>query len=198
MDEKDIEAIKAIINDTLGAAIKPVTDSIATLTATQGDLVKNQTVLADTLKALPPAAPAADKGATDGKDKAADAGKSLTLEDVAKLLDERDSKRQQTAQQSAAREAFIKDKLAKLPAVYQGQLGNDAAKWNDEATKIQQQYEADFKAGGGKADDVGGANREGGSAGVTTGKAAPGKYDWVKMPAAANPVASPADATAAK
>jgi hypothetical protein len=57
---------------------------------------------------------------------------------------------------------FIAKKLAKLPAVYQNQLGADAAKWDEQAKSIQASFEKDLTDRGVKIENVGGANREGG------------------------------------
>jgi hypothetical protein len=133
-----------------------VAESLKSVTGTLTELAKNQKVLADTLAAQAPAA---------------DAKKSLSAEDVQKLVADgvraATEQQQQTAEQKAAREAFIKDEkngLAKLPAAYVGQLGPDPTKWAEQAKAITETFKADFTAAGGKVENVGGAAREGGDA----------------------------------
>ena len=101
------------------------------------------------------APPAAD--ANDGKKGVTGA---LTREEMLTLLDERDSKRTK----SAERDAFAAKHLSKLPKIYQSQLGNDPAKWDEEAKSLQAQFEADVKTQpNAEPDNKGGASRDGGT-----------------------------------
>ncbi|MGN6507778.1 MAG: hypothetical protein ACTHM6_19635 [Tepidisphaeraceae bacterium] len=142
------------VNTILAEAIKPLTTTIA-------DLAKNQNILADTLKSLPPA-PAA-KNAADPK--GSDQAKPLTAEDANKLfgemLDKKLGEFRQGQQQSAERQAFIGKHLDKLPPIYRDKLGNDPTKWEEESKAIQSQYESDLKSQGFKPVDVGAAQPAG-------------------------------------
>ena len=130
------EAIATSVKSAVDAAVKPLAD--------------NQQALASALAKLPAATPAAEK------DKPADAGKPLTAEDVGKIVGEQLKGFQQQQSQSAERTRFQQDKLKDLPEVYRNQLGNDPAKWAAEEQAIRDRYKADFKAAGGKVEDVGG------------------------------------------
>jgi len=137
------------IQQTIAAAVKPLAEAQAKLTA---DLDVVARTMAEEAK---PAAGAAAGGA-GGKKEEAPAG--LTLEQVKGLLDERDKK----ASDSAGRTAFIARTLGKLPTAYQGQLGQDPAKWDAEAKSIQSQFETDAKAMGVKLENLGTPAGDGG------------------------------------
>jgi len=151
------EAMTAALKPALTEAIKPIAD--------------NQKILADTLAALPPAA------GKQGDGKQTDAAKPLDAEGVAKIVAEQLKGFTAQTQQSAEREKYIAAHLAKLPAAYQTQLGNDPAKWAEEAKTIQGQFEADFKANGGKAETLASGTTDGGK---TAAKETP---DFSKLPA---------------
>lgn len=165
----DVAAITKTVTDEVMKAVKAATEPLAGQLA---ELAKNQKVLADTY--------AADKAAADkaADDKAADkAAQPLTAEQVQKLVSDALAAKEQTAQSKAEREAFIasaESGLGKLPKTYLAKLGADKAKWAEEAKAIVAEFEADFKASGGKVPDVGGANREGGD--TATGKPGVSKF----------------------
>lgn len=155
--------VKAIVADALGAAITPITDNLKSLG-------ENQRVLADTLKALPPAG--LEKKASEGKEGkegAATITGALTADEAKKMFAEllaANSEQQQTsAAQAAARKAFIakpESGLAKLHPALQAKLGVDPAKWADEAKAITQEWETYAKSSGIPLPDVGGASKDGG------------------------------------
>lgn len=161
------KALQTEVEALIAGAIKPVTEQMGSLAeavkpvgalVTQvADLGKNVKTVADTLQALPPAAAAG--GAGDGKKKTgeADAPKYLTAEDMVKVLDQRDAARAS----SAARESFIAEKMKDLPAAYRTQLGADSTKWAAEEQSIRTAFQADFKAAGGKVEDLSGQNKGG-------------------------------------
>jgi hypothetical protein len=113
--------------DMLGAAVKPLAEAIAEIKAAT---------------AKTPSAPGQDR--------------PLTAADVQKLLADALKAHSATTEQTTAREKFLGEKLADLPAAYRGQLGTDPAKWAGEEQAIRTQYQADFKAAGGKTPDVAG------------------------------------------
>lgn len=185
----DLAAITKSVTEGVLAAIKPQLEKVGQI----DELVKNQKTIADTLAQLPPAKPAEKKEAVAG-----DAPKALDEAAVAKIVADAlaaDRKNQQTtAEQKAARDAFVADPangLAKLPDAYKAQLGNDPAKWPAEAAALKGGWEKFVKDNNIPIPDVGGANREGGttpaSGGGEKAKPAmpgvdPNRYDYLKMP----------------
>jgi hypothetical protein len=183
MDEK----LKAEVEAAIAAALKPITEAVAPLATSVSELAKNHKIFADTYAADQKKLEEAAKAAADAAK--VDAGKpgdkkdapaALTAEAVSKLVADAiaaDRKAQsQTAEQRAAKDAFIADPkngLTKYPALYKQQLGDDPAKWPEQAKSIVATYEADFKAGGGSVPDVGGANREGGNPASGAGSGTP-------------------------
>lgn len=164
----DVAAIVKTATEEVGKQFKSVLDGLSGQVA---ELSKNQKVLADTF--------AAEKEALKAASKTTDtAAKSLTADDVLKLLDERDSKRQETAEQKAKREAFIADpnnglaNFVKVPigkSLVDAKIGADPSKWADEAKAIVAQVESS----GIKMPDVGGAGRDGGKTPADGGAAVP-------------------------
>jgi hypothetical protein len=146
--------VEQIVSDALGKSLKTVTDAVTSISGTVGDLAKNQKVLADTMAA---------QAAPKPEEKKEGEQKPLTIEDVGKAISDALGKQQQTQQQQQARGEFISKNLAKLPARFQQALGNDPAKWADEAKTIQGEYEQLVKSVGGKLENVGGADRDGGT-----------------------------------
>lgn len=122
-------------------------------------LEANVKILADTL-----AAEAARTAANAGGNATGNAAKPLTLDDLNTLLAQRD----QRAQSSAQREAFIREKMKNVPEAYARQLGDDQAKWPAEEQAIRARFRADLAALGIKAADVGGGD----AGGATSGDAA--------------------------
>ncbi len=166
----DMTAVQKAIAD----AMKPVTDSLAALTS-------NQKVIADTMAAdaKAKAEPARQTDAAkakpaDGKEPASPA--PLTAEQVSKLVNDGVAavlkQRDEAAQSSAQRDAFVGEKLKGLPAVYQAKLGSDPAKWAAEEQSIRDQFKADLTAAGAKLPDVGGGDPGGKSAGDAAAAAA--------------------------
>lgn len=127
-----VDQVKSIIAEAIG----PITTAL-------GSLGENQKVLADTLKALPPAAKADDAGK---KDEAA----ALTPEAVTKIVTDAilaDRKAQQTTgEQQQARQKFADTRLKNLPAAYRDRLGNDPTKWETEAAALAEAFKADMAA----------------------------------------------------
>lgn len=97
-------------------------------------------------------------------DAKAKAPAGISAADVDKLLSEKLAASQQSAEAKAAREKFVGEKLKDLPAVYQGQLGNDPGKWPAEEQAIRAQFQADLKAAGVTAKPVDGGAGTGGAA----------------------------------
>jgi hypothetical protein len=157
------EASKQEVKDLITGAIKSPLEQLAGLATTVGELGKNVKIVADTLAAQP--AGAAEKGEKGKGGKEGEAAKSLTLDDITKLLDARDTQRAGTE----ARQKFIGEKLKGVPAAYHGLLGNDPAKWPAEEQAIRAQLQTDLAGLGVKAGNVGGG--AGGGAGAGGGGA---------------------------
>lgn len=155
------------VNAAIGAAVKAALDPI---TSGLGELAKNQKVIADTL--------AADKAAAEAAAKAApaDEAKALTAADVAKLLDERDAKRQAGQNATAARDAWIAKNASKLPEAYRKLIPatEDAAAIEKAGKEAAAAFEADFKASGAVAPAAAGT-------GAAAGAAAAGTVDLTKL-----------------
>lgn len=136
----DMKALGELIAQQVAAAIKPVADQVAELG-----------------KAKAPEKP--EKPAEPAQQ-----AKSLTAEDVQRIVGESLKSFAASTQQAEGRKGFIAEKLKDLPAVYQNQLGNDPAKWAEQEQQIRTQYQADFKAAGGKVAEVDGAAGTSGAA----------------------------------
>lgn len=135
------------VNAAIAGVVKPLADAVKSL----GD---NQKTIADTLAQLPPAGVAKK----DGEKPAA-----ITADDVTRIVTDALKAQSQSQQAVAAREKFVSETLGKLPDAYKRLLGNDPAKWADEAKVIQSTFESDLKASGAPAENKGGASRDGGS-----------------------------------
>jgi hypothetical protein len=133
------KSLEAKLGEMIGAATKPLHETIAKLEAAAQPAVKE--VAAEAGKA-----------------------KALTLEDLSRLIDSKLGAQQQASQQAQARDAFLASKLKDLPAAYQKQLGSDPSKWAAEEQSIRDQYKADFKSAGGTKAPVGGENPGGAAA----------------------------------
>lgn len=154
-----LESVQKLIKDTVATELAPV--------------LENQRVIADTMaadakakkeaEAAAAAAATADKGKEGGKE-----AKPLTAEDVARLTSEAIAKtlteRDAAAKSTAARDAFIADKLKNVPAAYHAKLGSDPAKWAAEEQVIRDGLKADLTAMGLQPKDVKGGD----AGGVTT------------------------------
>jgi hypothetical protein len=169
----DATAIGKLINDAIGAALKPITDGL-------GELAKNQKVLADTFaadqqKAAEAAKAAAAATTTDAKK--GEPPKPLTLEDVTKVVNDSVANQLKTREEAAAsteaRNKFIGEKLKDLTPAYQNLLGNDPAKWAAEEQQIRDKFKAEITAAGLKIPDVGGGNAGGATGSGGAGGAAP-------------------------
>ena len=103
-------------------------------------------------------APAADAAAAAG------GGKYLTEDRFRQLLQEDRQQQQQAAQQTAARDAYINDKLKdvreKLPELLNG-IGTDPAKFPEQEQAVRQTFRARLDALGVKPADVGGGSPAG-------------------------------------
>ena len=114
-----------------------------------------------------------DKPAEKPAEQPAAAPDAALMQQVEKLVNDRVSqfvadhmaKQQINAETKARRDAFVNSDesgIKKYPQIYQDLLGDDPKKWPQEAKQIVKRFEADFKGLGGKTEDVGGANRDGG------------------------------------
>jgi ribosomal protein L19E len=176
-DEETKALIASSLKTAIDAAIKPLSDTLA-------EMAKNQKILGDTLAADKQKSDDAAKAADAQKAKDADAAKgaaagakpdaakgepakALTQEDIAKLISDGIGSalkaRDTEAQSSAARNAFVAEKLKGIPAVYAARLGNDPAKWATEEQSIRETFKADLLAAGATIKDVGGGNPGGGA-----------------------------------
>lgn len=83
----------------------------------------------------------------------------LTAADVKKLIGDGLAEFHKTTSTAAARDVFIQQKMADLPAVYRTQMPQtaDPAELAKAEQAIRTQYQADFKAAGGTAPNVTGA-----------------------------------------
>jgi hypothetical protein len=188
-------------NTLLADALKPIVEQVTTT-------AKNQQILADTISKLPPAAPAAT--AADGTAAAAAGGggakkaEPLTPDAVQKLIGDAIAAdrqaQQQTAEQRAARDAFVKSDnsgLARIaPAAaalgfdITSKLGTDPNKWGEEAKSIAGGWEQFARANKIPLGDVGGGARDGnnpadaGAGAAAGGGAGDQGGGFLKMPAA--------------
>jgi hypothetical protein len=85
-------------------------------------------------------------------------GVALKAEDVGRIIEEKLSAFSNKQSTASAREAFATSKMADLPAIYRSQLPQtaDAAELARAEQTIRAQYQADFKASGGKTENVAG------------------------------------------
>ena len=128
-----LKEIEATIATAVAAAVKPIADAQKAITDA---LTAEANAKAEAAKAEAAKKPA---------DKTAEA-KPLTAEDVAKLLSDTLNQRDAASKTTAAREAFIADKLKGVPAVYATKLGSDPAKWATEEQAIRDGLKADLAA----------------------------------------------------
>lgn len=138
-----------------------VNQQIAALTGAVTQLAQGQAALVQALQGQQQAGQAAQQGQQA-------AGKKdgpLTGADVTRIVQEALAAQQQASQQTAARQQFQEGKLKDLPPAYRNQLGTDPGKWAQEEQAIREQFRADFKAAGGKVEDVGGGGGGGTPAG---------------------------------
>ncbi len=98
------------------------------------------------------------------------AAAAMTPEGIANLvaaaITQRELEKQSDSQRQAAKTAFVGSPdhgLANVPPLYQGQLGNDPAKWPQEAAVIRKQFEDDWAKVQGSKPDIGGITRDGGT-----------------------------------
>ncbi len=163
------EEINAAIQKSVTEALKPITAQIATI----GESIKPIASLQETVNGLVEkdsaatiAAKPGEKGKTDPA--AAATGAGLTTEQATelfnKMLKDRDTAAQSTAQQQAAHEAWIKKHAPKLAGtatakrIFAG-AADDAAR-----QAALDEYKADLAATGVKAPDLGAsAEGEGGA-----------------------------------
>lgn len=165
---------KKVVADLIAAANKPIADALA-------ESQKNQKVIADTLAGDAKARADAEAKAKADADAAAKAAgtatkkdeppKTLTAEEITKLATDSIAKaladRDAAAKSTAARDAFLAEKMKDVPAPYQAKLGTDPAKWAAEEQQIREGLKTDLKGLGFTPKDVAG----GAAGGVTTGGA---------------------------
>ena len=174
----DVAAITKAVTEAVMSGFKVKFDEFS----------KNQQIISDTL-------------VEQGKQLAASAKVTEELDKrVEEKLKAREDAARQTAEQAAARKAFIesdKSGLKKLPAAYFDKLGTDPAKFEAEAAAILADWQKFAKDNGVVIPDVGGATREGGETASGTKPAATGgRYDFIKMPAGVDTGPTPAAASA--
>lgn len=137
----DLKAVETQISATIAAALKPVTEALAGLP----EMLK---------AAITPAKAAEDPGKQPPS-------ATLTLADVAKLLEERDAKRAgdaaTAAKISAAVNAAVDAHLKGVPKPYLAGLPQieDAGKLAEAAKAIREQWQTDLKSAGVTATNVG-------------------------------------------
>jgi hypothetical protein len=128
---------------------------LAALTGIVGSLAESQKTIVsavEKLTATPGTPPATGAAGAAGKPNA------ITLEDLTRVLDQRDQQRSAAAAKTAARQGFIESKMNDLPSAYRQLLPDtdDAGQLAAAEQRIRTQYQADFKTAGGKVPDVGG------------------------------------------
>jgi hypothetical protein len=166
-----LDQVKSMIAD----AIKPFADQLKEVSA-------QAKIANDTLAALPPAK------AGDGKaeEKQAEKTATITAESVAKLVADAIAADRKQQQDESAKQAA---RAAKIDAVAKAKLGGNAdlAKLINAADDAGIDQQADLIAAQAKAlkPDFGGAKADGGTTPNTGANAAtaPGKWDFIKMPA---------------
>lgn len=154
LTKEELASITKNVTDGVMASLKPQFDQV-------GELAKNQKILADTIKQLPPAQTEEQKTGESGKTKP----EPVTAESIGKIVADQIAaaqKSQQASDQSRQqREQFIANRLKNFPPAYQNQLGNDPAKFEEEAKNIEQVFKTDATKFGWKAPSVGGENAGG-------------------------------------
>lgn len=139
------------------ALINELKTTVTSLAGQLAETAKNQKVLADTFAASKP---------LDGE---------ALAKTVAENVDKALATRTAAGDVAAKRTAFIAEKLKTVPSFAHDKLGNDPAKWDDEAKAINEAWKAESARLGLKVPDVSGA---------TTGGAAPTTtVDYSKMSA---------------
>ncbi|MCC6908226.1 MAG: hypothetical protein IT430_09830 [Phycisphaerales bacterium] len=165
------EEINAAIQKSVTDALKPITTQLATFS----ESIKPIAALQEQVKGLVEADSAKTiegKGKAPEKGKETDAaatGAGLTTEAATalfqKMLADRDTAAQTTAQQQAAHEAWIKKNASKLAGTPTGKRIFAGCKTDEERKAALDEYVADLKASGVKAPDLGAtAEGEGGAA----------------------------------
>ncbi len=159
------EAIKAAVGDALPGAMA---EALKPLDQRLTDAESNVNTVAQTVAGQKPA----------------DANQVKALVDAALAATAEQTKRATEAQQAAEslkakRESFARQHLANVPARYHADLGDDAAKFEENAKAVRQAFAAEMKAAGIQAPNVGGD--QGGAAVAGTPKV----DGFLKMPAAA-------------
>jgi hypothetical protein len=140
MAEEKID-VAAIVRDAVKEAVAQTAASFAeTLKPLSGRL--------DKLEATP--APAA---ATAAKAEPSGADKPLTAKELDARLEAHSAKQRA----SAAKSAFIADKLKDVPEEFHSKLGDDPTKWHAEEQSARERYRAVLKASGATIKDVSGA-----------------------------------------
>jgi len=94
-------------------------------------------------------------------------GNAVTKDQVAQAV--RDSVATQTAsaEKSRSKTDFVAQNLKGVPSIYATKLGDDPAKWGDEAKVARETFQADLKAAGVKAPPLG-SDPAAGTAGTAT------------------------------
>ena len=135
----DMDAINKSIAKTVATAIE----------------ASNKALIEQIGKLVPPA-PAAPATPANPATPATPAP-ALTANDVAKIVGEQLKGFTSQQQQTAARDAYLAQKLADLPAAYKAQLGSDPSKWAAEEQAIRDSFKDDLGKLGLKVPDVTGS-----------------------------------------
>lgn len=137
------EAIAAATSAAVAEAMKPIGEALA--------------------KLQPPAQPA-----TTATTSTTDKPKPLTLDDLTRVLNDRDKQSRESADLASRRQTYVADKLKDLPPFAAAQLGNDPAKWPAEEQAARTQYREFMKSQGVTLPDVSGNPPASKAAGGTT------------------------------
>lgn len=144
----------------LSAQLAALTGVVTTMAQSQAALLQ---ALGQQQAHSTPQAGSGQAGSGKGQAPSTSSGQAqaLTLEDLNRVLNERDTRSQQTA----ARQQYAATKLKDLPPGYEQRLGSDPAKWPAEEQQLRTEFRAFLGTQGVKPPDVGGGNAGGTAAG---------------------------------
>jgi len=132
-------------------------------TSVSAAMAESQKVLAETIAKLAASVPPAPVQAAAAPAPAAKE-KSVTADDVTRIVTESLKGFAANQQQATARNDFLGSRLKDLPSIYRGQLGSDPSKWDAEEQSIRKNYRDDLAAQGLKAPEVSGGQPSGATA----------------------------------
>jgi hypothetical protein len=171
------ESVMAKANETNTATPPAGSGGIDVQALTQGIVTGVSAAIGEALKPLGEQIGKLGTPQAQKPEEKATAEKPLTMADVTKVVTEALAGQQSSQVNAQKRGEFIAANLGKLPKAYQNQLGQDPAKWPEEAKGIQAQFETDAKGLGVKLEGLGNPAGDGGKT------AAQEKVDTSKMPA---------------